>query len=96
MTVLRIHVQAHPGARVERVELVDQDCLGVWVSARPIEGQANAAIERVLAAALKLRPRHVKIVGGGTSRRKIVEIEVPDMDALRDRLVAYRLRSDPT
>jgi len=94
--MLRVRVQAHPGARVERVEPMDQDCLGVWVNARTIEGQANAAIERALAAALKLRPRQVKIVGGGTSRRKIVEIELPDMDALRDRLLAYRLRSDPT
>jgi len=94
--MVRVRLQAHPGARVERVELVDQDCLGVWVSARPIEGKANVAIERVLAAALKLRPRQVKIVGGGTGRRKIVEIELPDMDALRDCLLAYRLRSNPT
>jgi uncharacterized protein YggU (UPF0235/DUF167 family) len=87
-------VQAHPGARVERVALLGEDTLGVWVRQRAVEGQANAAIEAALAKALGVRTRQVEIVGGLTSRRKIVEVDLPDVDVLRARLVAYALRSD--
>jgi uncharacterized protein YggU (UPF0235/DUF167 family) len=90
--VLKLSVQAHPGARVERIELVDDDTLGVWVRARAVDGQANAAIERVVAAALRLRPREVRLVAGRTSRRKILEIDLDGVDAVRERL-AHEMRS---
>jgi uncharacterized protein YggU (UPF0235/DUF167 family) len=91
---VRLTIQAHPAARSDRVELVDAETVGVWVRARPIDGQANAAIERVLAAALGLRPRQVRIVAGATGRRKIVEIDLPDQLALRRRLLAHGMRAD--
>ena len=73
--------------------MLDDDALGVWVRARAVEGQANAAIERALASALGLRPRQVQLTAGQTSRRKIVEIDLPDFEVLRARLVARDLRS---
>jgi uncharacterized protein len=91
--MVRVAVIAHPGARQERVELVDDATLAVWVRARPVEGQANAAIEAGLAAALGVRPRQVHIVAGQTSRRKIVELDISDLDVLRARLVAHAMRS---
>ena len=84
--MLRLAVLAHPAARVERVELLDDASLGVWVRARPVEGQANVAIERAIALALGLRSRQVRMVGGSTSRRKIVEIDLPSRAVLEDRL----------
>jgi uncharacterized protein len=92
--MLRLAVAAHPGARVERVELLDDGTLGVWVRPRPIEGRANAAIERAIAAALGLKPRQVEIVDGATSKRKIVDVDLPGREALEERLLAYRLRAD--
>jgi uncharacterized protein len=92
--MLRLAVIAHPGSRVERVRLVDEATLGVWVRARPVDGQANSAIERVVAAALGLRPRQVKIVAGLASRSKIVEIDLPAREMLHSRLLASGLRSD--
>ena len=71
--MLRVTVIAHPSARTERLKLLDDGTLGAWICARPVEGQANVAIERVVAAALGLRPRQVKIVSGLTNRRKILE-----------------------
>jgi uncharacterized protein YggU (UPF0235/DUF167 family) len=94
VVVLRLALQAHPGARHERIELLDPATLAVWVRARPVEGQANAAIEQAIASALHLRPREVKIVAGASSRRKIVEIGLPTPEALRERLVAYGLLLD--
>ena len=89
--VQRLSVHAHPGARQERVELLDPTTLAVWVRARAVEGQANAAIEQAIASALHLRPREVKVVAGGSSRRKIVEIALSTPEALHERLVAYGL-----
>ena len=92
--MLRLAVIAHPGSRQERVDVLDDDALAVWVRARAVEGQANTAIERALASALGLRrPRQVRLVAGQTSRRKIVEIDLPDIEVLRARLVAHAVRS---
>jgi uncharacterized protein YggU (UPF0235/DUF167 family) len=90
---VRVQVHAHPGARLDRVELVGDDQLGVWVRARAVDGQANAAIERAIAQALSLRARQVRLLAGLTSRRKMVEIELADLDVVRERLVARALRS---
>ena len=90
--MLRFTVIAHPGARGERVALVTPDTFGVWVRQPPAEGRANAAIERVIAASLGLRPSQVKIVGGAANRRKIVQIDLPDPQAFEARVVAYGLR----
>jgi uncharacterized protein len=92
--MLRVHVAAHPGSRREKVDLLDQDVLGVWVRARPVDGQANRAIELAIAGALGLRPRQVRLVVGQIGRRKIVEIDAPNLDGLRARLLAHRLHVD--
>jgi uncharacterized protein YggU (UPF0235/DUF167 family) len=91
--MLRLTVHAHPNARSQRIELLDDDELGVWVRARAVEGQANVAIERAVATTLDLHPRQVRLTAGHTSRRKIVEIDLPDLAALRARLVAHAMRS---
>jgi uncharacterized protein YggU (UPF0235/DUF167 family) len=91
---VRLTIQAHPAARMERVASIDAATVGVWVRARPIDGQANTAIERALAAALGLRPRQVRIVAGDSGRRKIVEIDLPDQLALQSRLLAHGMRAN--
>ena len=48
--------------------------LKVRVRAAPFEGEANAALGRVLAKALGVPPGRVEIVGGATSRIKRVKI----------------------
>jgi len=92
--MLRVAVVAYPGARHERVAWLADDALGVWVRQRPVEGKANAAIEACLASVLGLRPRQVEIVAGATRRRKIVALDLPDLQVLRERLLAHPVRSD--
>jgi uncharacterized protein (TIGR00251 family) len=48
--------------------------LKVRVRAAPSDGEANAALGRVLAKALGVPPSRVNIVGGATSRIKRVEV----------------------
>jgi len=82
---VRITVEAHPNARLARLELADTT-LRIWVAARAIDGQANAAIEATIAGALGLRNRQVRIVSGARSRQKTVELDLADMGELRERL----------
>jgi uncharacterized protein YggU (UPF0235/DUF167 family) len=92
--MLRLTVVAHPGARDERVVALGAAEVAVWVRARAVEGQANLAIERALAGALGLRPRQVHLIAGATSRRKIVEVDLPSGAALSERLLAHGVRVD--
>jgi uncharacterized protein (TIGR00251 family) len=49
--------------------------LRVRVHAPPVEGAANAAVIEVIAAALGLPKRSVRIVSGDSSRSKVVEVK---------------------
>jgi uncharacterized protein YggU (UPF0235/DUF167 family) len=44
------------------------------VTAPPVDGEANAALCRLLAAELGVAPSAVRIVGGATGRRKRVAV----------------------
>jgi uncharacterized protein YggU (UPF0235/DUF167 family) len=89
--MLRVIVVAHPGSRREHVERLGHE-FAVWVRARPVDGQANVAIERALARVLGLRPRQVRIASGATSKRKIVELDLHDQSEFDARLLAHAVR----
>lgn len=54
----------------------------VRVRAAPVEGEANAALEKLLARTLGVPPSRVKVARGGQSRLKAVEIDGLDDAAL--------------
>ncbi len=85
-SAVRFAVRVQPRASRAGVEGVHGDALKVRVHAPPVEGAANAAVVEVLAAALDLPRRSVRIVSGDTSRSKVVEV-----DGLTDREVRARL-----
>ena len=87
MDVFRAAVRVTPGSRADavggRAPTTRPDgpaVLEVRVRARPVDGAATAATERVLADALGLRPRQVRVVRGATSRTKLVEVLDPPAD----------------
>jgi len=57
----------------------------VRVAAAPVDGAANAALLRLLAAALDVAPSRLRIAAGAAARRKIVEAEGLDAGAIRSR-----------
>ncbi len=54
----------------------------VRVRAAPVEGEANAALEKLLARTLGVPSSRVKVARGGQSRLKAVEIDGLDDAAL--------------
>ena len=60
--------------------------LNVRVRARPIEGEANAALVKLMAKALGVPKSAVAIQRGGQSRTKILVIEGLSADEAKSRL----------
>jgi uncharacterized protein len=57
--------------------------LKVRLLAPPVDGAANEALVALLAEKLGVPRRDVRIVQGGTSRSKVVEIQGTTADAVR-------------
>lgn len=84
---ITIHIQ--PGA--SRSELAGEhgDALKVRISARPVEGAANAALAEFMAQCLGVARREVRIVRGEKSRHKVLWAPVAP------ELAQQRLMHDP-
>ncbi len=81
-----VRVRLTPRAAREEVRMRDDGVLVVRVSAPPVEGRANAALERAVARALRIAPGRVQVVRGARSREKTLRIEGLGAAELRRRL----------
>ncbi|MFC5501310.1 DUF167 domain-containing protein [Lysinimonas soli] len=71
-----VRVRVKPGSRKgPLVEPGDDGVLTVFVRERAIEGKANEAVERALAAHFGRAPSRVRVVRGHTARIKTVRID---------------------
>lgn len=83
---MRLAVRVTPRSSRDAVEGFDADGrLTVRVTAAPTDGEANAAVTRLLAKALSLPPRDVVLVSGASARLKVFEVPL-DPDQLQSRL----------
>lgn len=87
---MRVAIRVRPGASRTAVGGLHGDRLVVAVTARAVDGAATEAALRALADALGVRPRHVSLVSGATSRDKVVEVEDDARDDLAGRLELLR------
>lgn len=80
----RIRVRLTPRAARDAIVGWQDGVLRVRVTAPPVEGRANAALERLLAGALGLPKSAVRVVAGAQSRDKTVAVEgIAQEEALR-------------
>lgn len=84
----RLAVKLTPGSAVDRIDGWGVDAEGravlkVRVRARPVEGEANAALILLLAKSLGVSRSSVSLARGGQSRLKMVLVEGLDEDGLR-------------
>lgn len=71
---VRFAVRVQPRASRSGIEGVHGDALKVRLSAPPVEGAANEALVALLADALGVARRGVRVVSGASSRSKVVEV----------------------
>jgi uncharacterized protein (TIGR00251 family) len=86
---LVLDVLVQPRASREAVGPVVGDRLKVSVTAPPVDGEANDAVIRALAAAFGVARAAVELVHGESSRRKTVRIRGVTLAAL-ERLLSRR------
>ena len=88
---MRIHVRLTPASTVDRIDGWGRDEEGrpvllARVRARPVEGEANAALEALLAKALSVPKRTGAVARGGRSRTKAVEVDDVSPEFVAERL----------
>ena len=69
-----VTIRVTPRAAANAVGGERDGALLVRVTAAPADGKANAAVLRVVAAALDLPPSEVRLVRGATARMKVVSV----------------------
>jgi len=87
----RVAVRLTPGAAADRIDGWDVDAEGrpllkVRVRARPVEGEANAALILLLSKTLGVSRSAVFLARGGQSRLKMISVEGLDETEVRARL----------
>jgi len=90
---VRLAVRLTPRGGRDAIEGFAEDEAGrpllkVRVAAPPVEGEANAALVKLLAKALALPRSAVRLASGETARIKVLEIEGIDEAEVRRRLNA--------
>jgi len=86
---LLLPVLVRPGARRDEIIGVREGILTVAVSARPVEGKANAACRRLLADVLRLPLSRVEIIAGANARRKRIRLRNTDVATLDAHLTPF-------
>ncbi len=76
--LLEVHVQ--PGARSEGTSLFGPDALKIRITAKAVDGAANAALSAYIATRLRVAKSRVRILRGESSRRKSLEVRVASFD----------------
>jgi uncharacterized protein YggU (UPF0235/DUF167 family) len=79
---IRFAVRVTPRGGRDAIEGWQQDASGqrylkLRVRAAPEDGKANAAVEALLAKALKLPRKRLRISAGGQSRMKMIQVDGP-------------------
>jgi uncharacterized protein (TIGR00251 family) len=83
---VRFEVHAKPRARKSRIVGARLGALAVQLAAPPVDGAANDELRAALAAALGVAVRDVALVGGASSRTKLVEVRGLPEGEVRARL----------
>lgn len=87
----RVAVKLTPSASADRIDGWDVDADGravlkVRVRARPVEGEANAALLKLMAKTLGVPKSAVTLERGGQSRTKRIAVDGLSDDEVRERL----------
>jgi uncharacterized protein (TIGR00251 family) len=84
---IRFAVHVQPRARKPGIDGTHGDALRVRVQAPPVDGAANEAVIAVVADALGVPRRAVRIAAGLSGRHKLVDVDGIDVSAATARLL---------
>jgi len=70
---MQIKIKVFSGARKPRI-VEEEMILKVYVNAAAVDGKANAAVMKALAAHFKVRKSQIEILKGHRSREKMIDV----------------------
>lgn len=76
-------VRVQPRSSRDQVTGLHDDALKIRLTAPPVEGKANQALQKFLAKQLNTSPTNIDILTGHTSRQKRVRVVGISADAIR-------------
>ncbi|MFA6963568.1 MAG: DUF167 domain-containing protein [Patescibacteria group bacterium] len=71
-----VNVKVVPGAKAEQIQISIDGSLKVWVRGKPVDGEANRAVIKILAKYFEVAPSLIGIKSGHTSRNKLIEVDI--------------------
>lgn len=69
-----LSIHAKPGAKISQLIGISENVLDVQISARAVDGAANAELIDFMASVLKIKKRQISIIAGEKSRDKTLQI----------------------
>ena len=81
-----LEVTVAPRAARDALEGLREGILRVRVTAAPVNGAANRAVQQLVARALEVAPSRVALMAGERGRRKRLRISGMTIEAVRARL----------
>ena len=81
---MRVEIYVQPRAQRTEVAGMHDGRIKVRLAAPPVDGAANAELVAFIAQRLGIAKSKVRVVGGATSRRKLVEIDDVDEERFRE------------
>lgn len=87
---MKLEIKVVPGSFIDSIAGWLGTALKVKVRAKPENGKANKAVEKLMAKTLDWPVRKIRIVSGTTSARKTLEIQDMETAAFRERLTQVK------
>jgi uncharacterized protein len=87
-----LRVRVRPRASRDEVQGVHDGALLVRLTAKPVDGEANAALARLLAHELRVPATAIELMRGQTGRDKLLRVRGLAAEVVRARLVPREVR----
>lgn len=71
---MRIYARVVPRASRNKIKKISEGDYKVWVTAPPVDGEANSMLIKVLAEYFKVSRTLIEITGGKSAKTKIIDI----------------------
>lgn len=73
---MRFYVKVVPGSSREKIEKISNGNYKAWINAPAEKDKANQRLIEVLSEYFNVRKSGISLIGGKTSRIKLIQIEV--------------------
>ena len=73
---MRIYLKVIPRSSQNKLEKISEGEYKAWLNAPPVDGKANEALVEIVAKHFGVSKSAVTIVGGKSTRRKMVDVDL--------------------